>query len=480
MIPSDPSPTDPEQQEQPRRPPKRSASSSPVIPSRTSLPSIHELHPFLPPTQQHTAASPTYPLPLPSPPGYGASPSGSAPQSRAVERKYAELYSGTTPGHDYEGAGGPESDPELEGQHDQSGPPKKKRRRQALSCTECKRRKIRCDRSQPCGPCLRRGDQAKCQWHVVEPIEKYVSRPEWDDLNLRYTRLEARYARLEAFIIRLHPDFPGGGGSVSPVLQPTAGTSRVVNLLSGPGVAGFTQQLSPSNPAAELQSRSSPTTSPRTHSAHSGQSGQSQSNPSPPLPQASSSYHGSGAGPSSWAPARPGMSAAMYPHLPPVPDSLSIQPRSSSSQRKHRLSSAHRTQPQPGDTQQQHQQHSSSSRSSPLTLSSIIGTESDPREPQPQPSSQQQQQQYTSPTSPRAKNWEAQTPIVVPGGRLRHTVRRAQANPQSPSQCLPPPSRHCHAPPPRRTTVTVLTLSSTTNSNSVAMVDPPPSILLDS
>ncbi|GJE87033.1 hypothetical protein PsYK624_031160 [Phanerochaete sordida] len=28
-----------------------------------------------------------------------------------------------------------------------SGPPKKKRRRQALSCTECKRRKIKCDRS---------------------------------------------------------------------------------------------------------------------------------------------------------------------------------------------------------------------------------------------------------------------------------------------------------------------------------------------
>ncbi|THU96215.1 hypothetical protein K435DRAFT_778669 [Dendrothele bispora CBS 962.96] len=49
-------------------------------------------------------------------------------------------------------------------------PNKKKRRRQALSCTECKRRKIKCDRKQPCSPCTRRGEQAKCQWHVVESV----------------------------------------------------------------------------------------------------------------------------------------------------------------------------------------------------------------------------------------------------------------------------------------------------------------------
>ena len=52
-------------------------------------------------------------------------------------------------------------------------PPKKKRRRQALSCTECKRRKIRCDRVQPCVPCKKRGEGDKCRWHILEPVCVY-------------------------------------------------------------------------------------------------------------------------------------------------------------------------------------------------------------------------------------------------------------------------------------------------------------------
>ena len=31
----------------------------------------------------------------------------------------------------------------------------KKRRRPALSCVECRKRKVKCDRNQPCGPCKR-------------------------------------------------------------------------------------------------------------------------------------------------------------------------------------------------------------------------------------------------------------------------------------------------------------------------------------
>jgi hypothetical protein len=55
---------------------------------------------------------------------------------------------------------------------------------------ECKRRKIKCDRAQPCGPCTRRNEQAKCQWHIVEPIEKYVTRAEYDELKARVAQLE--------------------------------------------------------------------------------------------------------------------------------------------------------------------------------------------------------------------------------------------------------------------------------------------------
>ncbi|KAB5593921.1 transcriptional regulatory protein [Ceratobasidium theobromae] len=70
--------------------------------------------------------------------------------------------------------------------------PKKRRRRQALSCTECKRRKIKCDRQHPCGPCVRRSEADKCHWSVVEPADKYVLRTEWDALLRRVEALEGR------------------------------------------------------------------------------------------------------------------------------------------------------------------------------------------------------------------------------------------------------------------------------------------------
>ncbi|KAF7771116.1 transcriptional regulator family: Fungal Specific TF [Agaricus bisporus var. burnettii] len=95
----------------------------------------------------------------------------------------------------------PQPDPEIYADSEPDdvelhGPPKKKRRRQALSCTECKRRKIKCDRNQPCAPCSRRGEQAKCQWHVVEPIEKYVTRSEYDELKERVNQLSVLVNRL--------------------------------------------------------------------------------------------------------------------------------------------------------------------------------------------------------------------------------------------------------------------------------------------
>ncbi|KAI0271920.1 hypothetical protein BGY98DRAFT_184790 [Russula aff. rugulosa BPL654] len=81
-------------------------------------------------------------------------------------------------------------DSDGDGDSEQAARPKQKRRRQALSCTECKRRKIKCDRAHPCTPCIRRGDQNKCQWHVIEPVDKYVSRAEYDELKARVDHLE--------------------------------------------------------------------------------------------------------------------------------------------------------------------------------------------------------------------------------------------------------------------------------------------------
>ncbi|KAF8600482.1 hypothetical protein BDV93DRAFT_262948 [Ceratobasidium sp. AG-I] len=66
---------------------------------------------------------------------------------------------------------------------------------QALSCTECKRRKIKCDRQHPCGPCVRRTEADKCHWNVVEPADKYVLRTEWEALQHRVEALDKDRAR---------------------------------------------------------------------------------------------------------------------------------------------------------------------------------------------------------------------------------------------------------------------------------------------
>ena len=55
--------------------------------------------------------------------------------------------------------------------------PAPKRRRPALSCEQCRRRKIRCDRSCPCGPC-RQSKNARCTYSPnIRAIDgRYVSR----------------------------------------------------------------------------------------------------------------------------------------------------------------------------------------------------------------------------------------------------------------------------------------------------------------
>ncbi|KAJ7113241.1 hypothetical protein C8R43DRAFT_132410 [Mycena crocata] len=212
-------------------------------PRGPQLPSIRTLHPDLPPPppqsasmqpppQQHrqqTQQSPQppqgfppasfgpgpYPPPYPPYPPPGAFP---GPPGSTTFHGQLSAFPGSPP---FQAAAGPStfpgeattstappassyagSDAEADRDRDtEGGPPKKKRRRQALSCTECKRRKIRCDRTQPCSPCVRRGDQAKCQWHVVEPAaEKYVPRAEHDALRADHEALRARVEALERLV----------------------------------------------------------------------------------------------------------------------------------------------------------------------------------------------------------------------------------------------------------------------------------------
>lgn len=125
-----------------------SCSSSSSSQTQTALPSIRQLDLHLPP-------------PWAPPPAYSSSSSTQPPtqQQQHQQQHLPTLRESRS------------SEPEGEDSHShtEEGPPKKRRRRQALSCTECKRRKIKCDRSQPCTPCARRGETDKCQWHASEP-----------------------------------------------------------------------------------------------------------------------------------------------------------------------------------------------------------------------------------------------------------------------------------------------------------------------
>ncbi|GAA6022558.1 hypothetical protein JCM10207_006585 [Rhodosporidiobolus poonsookiae] len=54
---------------------------------------------------------------------------------------------------------------------DEAGGHAKKRSKQSLSCGECKRRKIKCDRKIPCSSCIKRGAADQCNWEdaKIEP-----------------------------------------------------------------------------------------------------------------------------------------------------------------------------------------------------------------------------------------------------------------------------------------------------------------------
>nr|GAT47926.1 C6 transcriptional factoral factor [Mycena chlorophos] len=148
-------------------------------PSGPPLPSIRTLHPYLPPP----STMPAEPLPA------STSSTALATSSPAtLDRRRPSTDAGSD---EYDHDLGDGDHPRGEDNDSESEQPRRKRRRQALSCTECKRRKIRCDRAQPCGPCSRRGDEAKCKWHIVElASEKYVPRSEYDALKKRVEALE--------------------------------------------------------------------------------------------------------------------------------------------------------------------------------------------------------------------------------------------------------------------------------------------------
>ncbi|GAA5904148.1 hypothetical protein JCM8208_003460 [Rhodotorula glutinis] len=76
---------------------------------------------------------------------------------------------------------------------DADGQPLRKRTKQSLSCGECKRRKIKCDRKVPCTACIKRGDADACNWEdaKIEPEKQpFALAAETDDLRARLSLIE--------------------------------------------------------------------------------------------------------------------------------------------------------------------------------------------------------------------------------------------------------------------------------------------------
>ncbi|KXJ89629.1 hypothetical protein Micbo1qcDRAFT_136574 [Microdochium bolleyi] len=54
----------------------------------------------------------------------------------------------------------------------QAKPPPRKRRRLVISCTECHRRKQKCDRGLPCANCVSRGKESSCRYETGQPVAR--------------------------------------------------------------------------------------------------------------------------------------------------------------------------------------------------------------------------------------------------------------------------------------------------------------------
>ncbi|QRD93157.1 hypothetical protein F9C07_13060 [Aspergillus flavus] len=59
---------------------------------------------------------------------------------------------------------------------DSPSQPIRKRRRPAYSCTECRRRKVRCDRSQPCNQCTKQDVALSCTYEEHPRIRGTISK----------------------------------------------------------------------------------------------------------------------------------------------------------------------------------------------------------------------------------------------------------------------------------------------------------------
>ncbi|GAA6025054.1 hypothetical protein JCM11491_002007 [Sporobolomyces phaffii] len=130
-------------------------------------------------------------------------------------------------------SGDPDDDDPQYGGGDDSKPRKKHKGRAVLSCGECKRRKVKCDRKIPCATCIARGQADRCAW------DDPMARPEGQPFALatQYDEVIARLDRIEHFLDSLPSDLRSQAIQAGTAEQPSFSQPRDESLKPRPKIS---------------------------------------------------------------------------------------------------------------------------------------------------------------------------------------------------------------------------------------------------
>ncbi|BGP50795.1 hypothetical protein JCM10450v2_006721 [Rhodotorula kratochvilovae] len=117
-----------------------------------------------------------------------------------------------------------------------------RKKRLPVSCTECQRRKIKCDRGQPCSACVRRKRTEFCSFEDEDPASPYAH-------NSEVRALARRLAHLEALFQLAHPNLNSSSSAASFHASPASLQSPSVHPSPGVGAHALpsAQNASPAN-----------------------------------------------------------------------------------------------------------------------------------------------------------------------------------------------------------------------------------------
>ncbi|GAA5972560.1 hypothetical protein JCM11641_001900 [Rhodosporidiobolus odoratus] len=154
------------------------------------------MQPYPYPYPPYHLPSHPHPCPYPCPPAPPAGPSTTAPTPQdhndpAPAKKRARTStSGATRSRKSASIPVHESEDDDDGE---DGAEVKRKKRLPLSCGECQRRKIKCDRKIPCSACVRRKRTDFCSFDDDDPVTPYALNSEVRSLSRRLTHLEGLF-----------------------------------------------------------------------------------------------------------------------------------------------------------------------------------------------------------------------------------------------------------------------------------------------